>query len=122
MKIHIQGGTLIDPAAGTEQQQDIYIDTGKIVALGHAPADFQAAKTIEGDKVVAHMAKAPIDDPLFGTVVVRKDGRAVHNMYVFEVKSPAESKGPSDDYKLLQTIPAEQAFRPLKDGGCPLVN
>ena len=82
----------------------------------------QAAKTIEGDKVVAQMGKAPIEDPLFGTVNVRKDGRAVHNMYVFEVKTPAESKKRYDDYKLVQTIPAEQAFRPLKDGGCPLVN
>ncbi|CAG4885562.1 dihydroorotase [Paraburkholderia saeva] len=47
MKIHIQGGTLIDPVAGTEQQQDIYIAAGKIVALGQAPADFNAAKTID---------------------------------------------------------------------------
>ncbi|MGF6599974.1 dihydroorotase [Paraburkholderia sp. GAS448] len=47
MKIHIQGGTLIDPVAGTEQQQDVFIAAGKIVALGHAPADFQAAKTID---------------------------------------------------------------------------
>ena len=82
----------------------------------------QAAKTIEGDKVVAQMTTAPIDDPLFGTVTVRKDGRAVHNMYVFQVKSPGESKRRYDDYTLLQTIPAEQAFRPLKDGNCPLVD
>ena len=81
----------------------------------------QAANTIEGDKVVAQMGKAPIDDPLFGQVTIRKDGRAVHDMYVFQVKTPAESKGRSDNYKLLQTIPADQAFRPLKDGGCPLV-
>jgi dihydroorotase len=47
MKIHIQGGTLIDPAAGTEQQQDIFIAAGKIVAIGNAPADFQAEKTID---------------------------------------------------------------------------
>ena len=47
MKIHIQGGTLIDPVAGTEQQQDVFIAAGKIVALGHAPADFQAAKTLD---------------------------------------------------------------------------
>src|SRR6201987_772740 len=52
MKIHIQGGTLIDPVAGTEQQQDVFIAAGKIVALGHAPADFQAAKTIDAKGLV----------------------------------------------------------------------
>jgi branched-chain amino acid transport system substrate-binding protein len=68
------------------------------------------------------MRTAPIDDALYGTVTVRPDGRAVHEMYVFKVKSPAASKGKYDVYDLLETIPAEQAFRPLKDGGCPLVS
>jgi len=52
---------------------------------------------------------------------VRVDGRKIHDMYLFEVKKPAESKGPWDYYTLRATIPAEQAFRPEKDGGCPLV-
>jgi branched-chain amino acid transport system substrate-binding protein len=80
----------------------------------------KAANTIEGDKVVAHMRAAPIDDPLFGTVQIRKDGRAVHEMYVFRVKSPEESKGRYDFYQLTKTIPADEAFRPLDQGGCPL--
>ena len=82
----------------------------------------KAANTIEGDKVVAQMRTAPIQDELFGTVTVRIDGRAVHDMYVFRVKTPAESKGKWDDYNLISTIPGAQAFRPLNDGGCPLVH
>lgn len=81
----------------------------------------KAANTVEGDRVVAEMKRAPIPDPFFGTVTVRADGRAIHPMYVFRVKSPAESKGRWDDYDLVTTIPADQAFRPLADGGCPLV-
>ncbi|HET9665031.1 MAG TPA: ABC transporter substrate-binding protein [Burkholderiales bacterium] len=74
-----------------------------------------------GDKVVAKMKELPTDDPVFGKGRVRKDGRKIHNMYLFEVKSPKESKGAWDYYKLRSTIPAEQAFRPEKDGGCPLM-
>ena len=75
----------------------------------------------DGKAVVAAMKAIPTDDPLFGKGVIRPDGRKIHPMYLFQVKAPAESKGPWDYYKLLATIPAEQAFRPLKDGGCPLV-
>jgi branched-chain amino acid transport system substrate-binding protein len=81
----------------------------------------KAAGTINGEAVVAQMRKAPIHDPLFGTVTVRQDGRAVHDMYTFRVKTPAESKGRWDDYQLVTTIPGDQAFRPLNQGGCPLV-
>lgn len=81
----------------------------------------KAANTIEGDKVVAEMRKAEIDDDLFGKVTIRPDGRAVHDMFVFKVKTPAESKSRWDLYNLVATIPAEQAFRPIADGGCPLV-
>jgi branched-chain amino acid transport system substrate-binding protein len=81
----------------------------------------QAAQTIQGDKIIAQMQSADIDDPLFGKVTVRKDGRAVHTMFVFEVKTPQESKGRYDYYKLVRTIPAEEAFRPIDKGGCPLI-
>jgi len=74
-----------------------------------------------GDKVVAKMKELPTNDPVFGKGRVRIDGRKIHDMYLFEVKKPSESKGPWDYYKLRGTIPAEQAFRPEKDGGCPLV-
>jgi branched-chain amino acid transport system substrate-binding protein len=82
----------------------------------------QAAQTIAGDKVVAQMESGEIDDPLFGKVVVRKDGRAIHTMFVFEVKTPQESKGRYDYYKLVRTIPAEEAFRPIGKGDCPMVH
>jgi branched-chain amino acid transport system substrate-binding protein len=80
-----------------------------------------AIKSDEGDKVVAEMKKLPTDDPLFGKGEIRADGRKIHNAYLFEVKKPSESKGPYDYYKLRATIPAAEAFRPLNEGGCPLV-
>jgi branched-chain amino acid transport system substrate-binding protein len=82
----------------------------------------QAAQTVEGDKVVAQMKSTKVDDPLFGPVEVRKDGRAIHTMFVFEVKKPDESKARYDDYKLVRTIPAEQAFRPVDQGDCPMIH
>ena len=75
----------------------------------------------DGKAVVAAMKAMPTDDPLFGKGTIRADGRKIHPMYLFDVKTPAESKGPWDFYKLVSTIPAEQAFRPLADGRCPLV-
>lgn len=81
----------------------------------------QAADTVSGAAVVARMEAAPIADPLFGPTTIRRDGRAVHDMYLFEVKTPAESRGRWDYYKLAATIPADQAFRPIREGGCPLV-
>jgi branched-chain amino acid transport system substrate-binding protein len=81
----------------------------------------EAAKTDDGPKVIEQMKKMPSDDQVFGKGRVRQDGRHVHDMYLFEVKKPSESKGEWDYYKVRATIPAEQAFRPEKDGGCPLV-
>ncbi len=81
----------------------------------------KSAGTIEGDKVLAEMRKSPIDDTLFGRVVVRIDGRAMHAMYVFRVKAPEQSKSRYDVYDLVETIPPEAAFRPLDQGGCSLV-
>jgi branched-chain amino acid transport system substrate-binding protein len=76
----------------------------------------------DGKAVVAQMKKTPTDDALFGKGTIRADGRKVHDAYLLEVKSPAESKYPGDFYKVKATIPAAEAFRPLKDGGCPLVS
>ena len=76
----------------------------------------------DGKAVVAQMKKMPTDDPLFGKGTIRADGRKIHDAYLLEVKSPAESKHPGDFYKLKATIPAAEAFRPLKDGNCPLVS
>ncbi len=75
----------------------------------------------DGARVVARMKERPTDAPLFGKGTIRVAGRKIHPMYLFEVKKPSESKGPWDDYKLRATIPADEAFRPLDQGGCPLV-
>jgi branched-chain amino acid transport system substrate-binding protein len=76
----------------------------------------------DGKAVVEKMKQTPTDDPLFGKGEVRVDGTVTHPAYLFEVKSPAESKYPGDDFKLRATIPANEAFRPLKDDNFPLVN
>ncbi len=94
---------------------------GVYTAVLHYLKAVEAAKTDDGTKVIAQMKKMPTDDPLFGKGRVRADGRKIHPAYLFEVKKPTESKYPYDYYKLRATIPAEQAFRPEKEGGCPLV-
>jgi branched-chain amino acid transport system substrate-binding protein len=71
--------------------------------------------------VVAAMKSIPIDDPLTGKGEIREDGRAIHPMYLLQVKAPAESKSEWDVFKVTGTIPADKAFRPLADGRCPLV-
>ena len=76
----------------------------------------------DGKAVVAQMKKTPTDDALFGKGTIRADGRKVHDAYLLEVKSPAESKYPGDFYKVKATIPAAETFRPLKDGNCPLAS
>jgi len=74
----------------------------------------------DGKAAVAKMKEMPTDDKLFGKGTIRKDGRKIHDMYLFEVKKPEESKQKWDYYKLRATIPAAEAFRPLEEGNCPL--
>ena len=81
----------------------------------------EAAQTKDGAKVVAKMKELPTDDVTFGKGRVREDGRQMHPMYLWEVKKPEESKGPWDYLKLVKTIPAEEAWRPLDQGNCPMV-
>jgi branched-chain amino acid transport system substrate-binding protein len=75
----------------------------------------------DGKAVVAKMKDMPTDDPLFGKGYIRADGRKIHPAYLFEVKKPEESKYAGDVYKLRATVPAEEAFRPIKDDNCPMV-
>jgi branched-chain amino acid transport system substrate-binding protein len=77
--------------------------------------------TADGKAEVAKMKEIPTDDPLFGKGTIRIDGRKIHPAYLFEVKKPEQSKYPGDDYVLRATVPADEAFRPLKDDNCPLV-
>src|SRR5262247_4055268 len=94
---------------------------GVYSAVLHYLKAVEALKSDDGPKVVAKMKELSSDDPLFGKGMVRADGRKIHPMYLFEVKKPSESKGPWDYYKVRATIPAEQAFRPMDQGNCPLV-
>ena len=84
-----------------------------------AVAALKSAK--DGRAVVAKMKELPTDDPLFGKGTIDLNGRKRHPMYVYEVKSPSESKAKWDYYKLIRMVPAEQAFRAAADSGCPLV-
>ncbi len=80
-----------------------------------------AAAKADGRAVVARMKAMPTDDEAFGRGSIREDGRKMHPAYLYEVKRPEESRYQHDYYKLLQTVTAEEAFRPLAEGGCPLV-
>jgi len=97
------------------------VHAGVYASVLHYLKAVEAAKTDDGMKVVEQMKKMPTDDPLFGKGSIRADGRKLHPAYLVEVKKPAESKGQYDYLKIRATIPADQAFRPLADGGCPLV-
>ena len=97
------------------------IQAGVYAAVTHYLKAVQAVGSKDAAAVMAKMKEMPTDDPLFGKGVVRADGRKVHDMYLFRVKKPADSKGEWDLYETVATIPADKAFRPLADGGCPLV-
>jgi branched-chain amino acid transport system substrate-binding protein len=93
---------------------------GVYSAVRHYLRAVAAAGTVEADAVMAKMRELPVNDFFARDGHVRVDGRLVHDMYFVQVKTPAESKGPWDYYKVLETIPGEKAFRPLDQGGCPL--
>ena len=80
----------------------------------------EAAKTGDGKKIVAQMKAMPTDDEVYGKGSVRVDGRKLHPMYLFQVKTPAESKGPWDFAKVIAEVPADEAWRSLAEGGCAL--
>jgi branched-chain amino acid transport system substrate-binding protein len=98
------------------------VQAGVYAGVLHYLKAVEALKDKDAAKVMAKMKEMPTDDPLFGKGVIRADGRKIHDAYLFEVKKPAESKGEWDLYKLVSKIPGDQAFRPLDQGGCPLVN
>ena len=97
------------------------VHAGVYASVLHYLKAVEALKSDDGTKVVAKMKEMPTDDPLFGKGSIRIDGRKIHPAYLVEVKKPSESKAPWDYYKVRATIPADQAFRPLADGGCSLV-
>ena len=97
------------------------VHAGVYASVLHYLKAVEATKGKDAAAIMAKMKETPSEDPLFGKGQVRADGRHVHDMYLFQVKAPADSKGPWDYYKVLATIPADQAFRPLGQGGCPFV-
>lgn len=98
------------------------VHSGVYAAVSHYLKARAEISTDDGRGVVARMKAIPTADPLFGKGQVRVDGRTTHDLYLFEVKKPSESAGRYDYYKLLRTVPATEAFRPLAGGGCSLVN
>ena len=97
------------------------IQAGLYSATMHYLKAIEAVGTDEAPKVMAQMRATPINDFFAKNGKIRIDGRMVHDMYLFEVKKPEESKGEWDLYKLVATVPGDEAFRPLDKGGCPLV-
>lgn len=97
------------------------VQAGVYAGVLHYLKAIEATQSTEADTVMAEMKATPTSDPLFGEGEVRADGRKVHDMYLFRVKSPEESAADWDYYELVATIPADRAFRPLADGGCDLV-
>jgi len=97
------------------------MQAGAYSAVLHYLKALKAAGVDDGAKVVAQMKALPTEDPVFGRGTVRADGRKTHDMYLYEVKSPAESQGPWDYEKLISTVPAGEAVHPLSESECPLV-
>jgi branched-chain amino acid transport system substrate-binding protein len=98
-----------------------FTQAGVYSAMHHYLEAIKAIGTKDPDKVMEKMRATPINDFMTKNGKLREDGRVIRDFYLFEVKKPAESKGPWDYYKLLQTVPGDQAFRPLDKGECPLV-
>ena len=89
--------------------------------LAYLKSVAKAGSAKDGAALVASMrAAGAFEDPLFGKTTIRADGRAVHDMYLVEVKKPEDSKKPWDYYRIVATIPADKAFRPLAESQCPL--
>ena len=102
-----------------------YVHAGNYAGVTHylkAVKEMGAARAkASGREVVALMKRMPTDDDAFGRGLIREDGRKIHPSYLLQVKKPGENKYPGDVYTLAGTVPADQAFRPLAEGGCPLV-
>lgn len=109
-------------AAANKGMYPTMIQAGVYSSVIHFLKTVEVLKTdADGAAVIAKMKSTPTEDKLFGTGTIREDGRHIHPMHLFEVKKPDESKAPWDYYKLRATIPANEAFRPLDKGDCPLV-
>jgi len=98
-----------------------FTQAGVYSAMHHYLNAVKALNSKDPDKVMAKMRETPINDFMTKNGKLREDGRVIRDFYLFEVKKPSESKGEWDLFKLIQTVPGDQAFRPLDKGDCPLV-
>lgn len=108
-------------AAQNGDKKPTMVHAGVYASVLHYLKAVESTNGKETEALMAAMKATPTSDPLFGDGMIREDGRKIHDMYLFEVKSPAVSTGPWDYYSLLATIPADEAFRPLADGGCAFI-
>lgn len=97
------------------------IHAGTYGAVMHYLKAVEAAGTLDGPTVAAKMREMPVNDFMTRNGRIRQDGRLVRDMYLFRVKAPEESRYKFDYYELLATIPGEEAFKPMEEGGCPLL-
>lgn len=97
------------------------VQAGVYSSTLHYLKSVAAAKTDDSKVIAQKMRELPIDDPVMRNASIRPDGRVIHDMYLFQVKAPNESKGAWDYYKTISTIPADVAFKPLAQSACPLV-
>lgn len=97
------------------------VQAGVYSAVLHYLKGVEATESTEAEDVIAWMKDNPSDDPIFGESDIREDGRHMHDMYLLEVKSPDEAEADDDYFKELAVIPADEAFRPLDEGDCELV-
>ena len=97
------------------------VQAGVYSSVLHYLKSVAAAKTDDWKVVAQKMRDLPIQDPIMRNASIRPDGRVVHDMYLFQVKKPSESKGAWDYYNTVSTVPAQIAFKPLADSACPLV-
>ncbi len=108
-------------AARMPGREPTMVQAGVYGAVLHYLKAVQAVGSKDADKVMAKMRETPINDFMTKNGTLRIDGRVMRDMYLFEVKKPSESKGPWDYYKLIHSVPASEAYRPLDKGNCPLV-
>jgi branched-chain amino acid transport system substrate-binding protein len=106
---------------GVQKKMPTMVQAGQYSSVYHYLKAVKAAGTDDTKKVMAQMKKTPINDFFAKNGQIREDGRMVHDMYLMQVKKPAESKYPWDYYHVRQVIPAAEAFQPLAQSRCPLV-
>lgn len=108
-------------AAQNDGKKPTMVHAGVYASVLHYLKAVESTGAKETEALMAAMKSTPTNDPLFGDGMIREDGRKIHDMHLFRVKSPAESTGPWDYYTLVATTPAADAFRPIEDGGCAFI-